>query len=158
VVMAYNKLTVEDLKELEKEYEYRSTTVKVEIAKEKMVAAAHGDRSENAEYKEAMKNYHKNQSRLEYLSKMLNTAILIDDKEFQPDILHVNSVVVIKFIEEDELEEIVLTTTLKSNPSEYFISIESPLGSALLGKKTGDEVKIDSPEGVYTIRVCNIIK
>jgi len=156
--MAYNKLTVEDLKELEKEYEYRSTTVKVEIAKEKMVAAAHGDRSENAEYKEAMKNYHKNQSRLEYLSKMLNTAILIDDKEFQPDILHVNSVVVIKFIEEDELEEIVLTTTLKSNPSEYFISIESPLGSALLGKKTGDEVKIDSPEGVYTIRVCNIIK
>ncbi|HEY5562644.1 MAG TPA: GreA/GreB family elongation factor [Clostridiaceae bacterium] len=156
--MAYNKLTIEDLSELEKEYEYRNSTVKVQIAKEKMIAAAHGDRSENAEYKEAMANYHVNQTRLEYLSKMLNTAIVIDDNKDEKDILHVNSVAQIKFLEEDELEEIVLTTTLKSNPSEFFISIESPLGSALLGKKVGDEVKIASPEGVYTIQVCNIIK
>jgi transcription elongation factor GreA len=156
--MAYNKLTMEDLNELRKEFEYRSTTVKAQIAKEKMIAAAHGDRSENAEYKEAMKNYHENQTRLEYLSKMLNTAIVVDDTDISKDILHTNSVVMIKFIEDNELEEIVLTTTLKADPSRYFISIESPLGSALLGKRVGDEVKIDSPEGVYTVLVDTIIK
>jgi transcription elongation factor GreA len=123
-----------------------------------MIAAAHGDRSENAEYKEAMKNYHENQTRLEYLSKMLNTATIIDDEDVSKDVLHVNSVVVLKFIEDDELEEIVLTTTLKADPSKYFISIESPLGSAILGKKLGDEVKIDSPEGVYTVLVSQIVK
>ena len=156
--MAYNKLTMEDLDELRKEYEYRSSTVKAQIAKEKMTAAAHGDRSENAEYKEAMKNYHENQTRMEYLCKMLNTAIVIEAEEVSEDILHVNSVAEIKFIEEDELEEIVLTTTLKANPSQYHISIESPLGSALLGKKEGDQVEIDSPEGTYTVLVHKIIK
>ncbi|MBC8062949.1 MAG: GreA/GreB family elongation factor [Clostridiaceae bacterium] len=156
--MAYNKLTLEDVKEIREEYEYRSSTLKAQIAIEKMTAAAHGDRSENAEYKEAMRNYHKNQSRLEYLSKMLNTATIIDDTNLNKNILHVNSVVMIKFVEENELEEIVLTTTLKANPSKYLISIESPLGSALLGKKVGDEVKVDSPEGVYSILVHEIIK
>jgi len=155
--MAYNKLTMEDLKELREEYEYRSSTVKAKIAKEKMTAAAHGDRSENAEYKEAMRNYHKNQSRLEYLSKMLNTAIIVDDEYISKDILHINSVALVKFVEEDEEEEIVLTTTLKADPSKYFISIESPLGSALLGKKLGDEALIDSPEGIYTIKVMKIL-
>ena len=156
--MAYNKLTLEDIKEIREEYEYRSSTLKAQIAIEKMTAAAHGDRSENAEYKEAMRNYHKNQSRLEYLSKMLNTAIVIDDTDVSKDILHINSVAVIKFIEDDELEEIVLTTTLKADPSKYFISIESPLGSALVGKKVGDKVQVDSPEGVYTVLVHKIIK
>lgn len=156
--MAYNKLTLEDINEIRKEYEYRSSTLKAQIAIEKMTAAAHGDRSENAEYKEAMKNYHKNQSRLEYLSKMLNTATIIDDTDVSKDILHVNSVVMIKFIEDDELEEIFLTTTLKADPSKYFISIESPLGSAILGKKVGDEIKIDSPEGVYTVLIETILK
>ncbi len=156
--MAHNKLTIEDIKELQQEFEHRSTTVKAQIAKEKMIAAAHGDRSENAEYKEAMKNYHENQTRMEYLSKMLNTAIVIDDKDINNDVLHVNSVAVIKFIEDDELEEIVLTTTLKADPSKFFISIESPLGSALIGKKVGDVVDIDSPEGVYSILVHEIIK
>jgi len=156
--MAYNKLTLEDIKEIRKEYEYRSSTLKAQIAIEKMTAAAHGDRSENAEYKEAMKNYHKNQSRLEYLSKMLNTAIVVDDTDVSKDVLHISSVAMINFLEEDELEEIVLTTTLKADPLKYFISIESPLGSALLGKKVGDQVKIDSPEGVYTVVVTKIIK
>ena len=156
--MAYNKLTLEDIKEIREEYEYRSSTLKAQIAVEKMTAAAHGDRSENAEYKEAMRNYHKNQSRLEYLSKMLNTATIIDDENLSKDILHVNSVVVIKFVDDDELEEIVLTTTLKADPSKYLISIESPLGSSLLGKKLGDEVNIESPEGIYTVIVEKIIK
>ena len=156
--MAYNKLTFEDIKEIREEYEYRSSTLKAQIAVEKMTAAAHGDRSENAEYKEAMKNYYKNQSRLEYLSKMLNTATIIDDTDISKDILHVNSVAVIKFIEDDELEEIVLTTTLKADPSKYFISIESPLGSALLGKRLGDKVEVESPEGTYFISVEEIIK
>ena len=156
--MAYNKLTLEDINEIRKEYEYRSSTLKAQIAVEKMTAAAHGDRSENAEYKEAMKNYYENQTRLEYLSKMLNTATIIDDTNISKDILHVNSVVLINFIDEDEIEEIVLTTTLKADPSKYYISIESPLGSALLGKKVGDQIKIDSPEGTYTVEVSKIIK
>ena len=73
------KLTEENLKKLRDELDYRMTVKRAEIAKEKLIAAAHGDRSENAEYKAACENYRENDNRIQYLLNMISTAIIVDD-------------------------------------------------------------------------------
>lgn len=152
-----NKLTEENIKKLKEELEYRMTVKRAEIAKEKLVAAAHGDRSENAEYKEACANYRENDNRIQYLLTMISTATLIDDKNVDNSILGINSKARIKFIE-DEYEVIVtLVTTMDVDPENMRISIESDLGKALSGKKVGDKVEVDAPGEKYTVEVLEIL-
>ncbi|MBE6047840.1 MAG: transcription elongation factor GreA, partial [Clostridium sp.] len=73
----HNQLTEENIKKLRDELEYRLTVKRAEIAKEKLIAAAHGDRSENAEYKEACANYRENDNRIQYLLSMISTATVV---------------------------------------------------------------------------------
>ncbi|MDP4146439.1 MAG: transcription elongation factor GreA [Bacillota bacterium] len=152
-----NRLTEENINKLKEELEYRMTVKRAEIAKEKMVAAAHGDRSENAEYKEACANYRANDNRIQYLLTMITTAVVIDDKNVDKSVLGVNSKARIKFIEEDDEEIISLVTVLDANPENMFISIESELGKALTGKKVGDVVEVNAPSENYTVEVLEIL-
>ncbi len=152
-----NRLTEENIKKLEEELEYRLTVKRAEIAKEKLIAAAHGDRSENAEYKEACADYRENDNRIQYLLTMISTATLIDDKNVDISILGISSKARIKFIE-DEYEAIVtLVTTMDLDPENMRISIESDLGKALLGKKAHDIVEVNAPLETYTIEVLEIV-
>ena len=94
-----NTLTKENIKKLQEELEYRMTVKRAEIAKEKLEAAAHGDRSENAEYKEACRNYRENDNRIQYLLTMITTATVIDDKNADKSVLGVNGKARVRFIE-----------------------------------------------------------
>jgi transcription elongation factor GreA len=152
-----NKLTEENIKKLQEELEYRLTVKRAEIAKEKLVAAAHGDRSENAEYKEACANYRENDNRIQYLLTMLSTATIIDAEHTNPSILGINSKCKIKFIEDDYEAIITLVTTMDLDPENMRISIESDLGKALLGKKATDIVDVDAPGEKYTIEILEIL-
>jgi len=153
-----NKLTEENIKNLREELDYRLTVKRAEIAKEKLVAAAHGDRSENAEYKEACANYRENDNRIQYLLTMISTATLIDDKNVDKSILGLNSKARIKFID-DEYEAIVtLVTTMDLDPENMLISIESDLGKALSGKKIGDIVEVNAPGEKYTIEILELLR
>lgn len=152
-----NTLTEENIKKLREELEYRMTVKRAEIAKEKAIAAAHGDRSENAEYKEACANYRENDNRIQYLLNMISTATVIADDEIDSSTLGINSKAKIKFIE-DEFEDIVtLVTVMDSDPENMCISIESDLGLALKGKKVGDIVEVIAPEDKYTVKVIEIL-
>ena len=152
-----NILTAENMKKLQEELEYRMTVKRAEIAKEKLIAAAHGDRSENAEYKEACANYRENDNRIQYLMTMISTATVIDDDNLDKSTLNINSKAKIKFIEDDEEEVITLVTTMDLDPENMLISIESDLGKALIGKKAGDTVEIDAPGGKYSVEVLEIL-
>ena len=132
-----NTLTEENMKKLREELDYRMTVKRAEIAKEKLVAAAHGDRSENAEYKEACANYRENDNRIQYLLTMITTATVIDDKNLDKSILGINSKARIKFIEDEDEAIVTLVTTMDLDPKNMRISIESDLGKALSGKKAG---------------------
>jgi transcription elongation factor GreA len=152
-----NKLTAENLQKLEEELEYRLTVKRAEIAREKLEAAAHGDRSENAEYKEACANYRENDNRIQYLLTMITTSTVIDDKALDKSVLGVNSKARINFVE-DEFETIItLVTTLDVDPENMFISIESDLGKALSGKKAGDIVEVIAPGETYKVEVLEIL-
>ena len=152
-----NELTEENIRKLREELDYRLTVKRAEIAKEKLIAAAHGDRSENAEYKEACANYRENDNRIQYLLSMISTAKVIDESEIDKSTLGINSKARVKFVEDDDEEIISLVTTLDLDPENMAISIESDLGKALKGKKAGDVVEVNAPGEKYTVEVLEIL-
>ena len=152
-----NTLTQENIKKLREELEYRMTVKRAEIAKEKAIAAAHGDRSENAEYKKACANYRENDNRIQYLLNMISTATVIEDDKIDKSILGINSKARIKFIEDDFDDVVTLVTVMDSDPENMCISIESDLGLALKGKTVGDVVEVIAPEDKYTVEILEIL-
>ncbi len=152
-----NILTEENMKKLKDELEYRMTVKRAEIAKEKLIAAAHGDRSENAEYKEACANYRANDNRIQYLLTMISTATVLDYSNLDKSTLGINSKAKIKFIEDDFETSITLVTTLDMDPENMCISIESDLGKALSGKKAGDIVEVNAPGEKYTVEIIELL-
>ena len=138
----HNQLTEENIKKLRDELEYRMTVKRAEIAKEKLVAAAHGDRSENAEYKEACANYRENDNRIQYLLTMISTATVVDDESLDKSALGINSKARIKFVEDDDEVVITLVTTMDLDPENMLISVESDLGKALSDKYTVEVLEI----------------
>lgn len=153
----HNQLTEENIKKLREELEYRMTVKRAEIAKEKLIAAAHGDRSENAEYKEACANYRENDNRIQYLLTMISTATVVDDKSVDKSVLGINSKARVKFVEDDFETVVTLVTTMDLDPENMLISIESDLGKALSGKKAGDIVTVNAPEETYTVEILEIL-
>ncbi|NLL30625.1 MAG: transcription elongation factor GreA [Clostridiales bacterium] len=152
-----NKLTAENMRKLQEELEYRMTVKRAEIAKEKMEAAAHGDRSENAEYKEACRNYRENDNRIQYLLTMISTATIVDEDETDKSVLGINSKARVRFIEDDFETILSLVTTMDLDPENMCISIESDLGKALSGKKAGDIVEVNAPGEKYSVEVLEIL-
>lgn len=152
-----NTLTEENIKKLREELDYRMTVKRAEIAKEKAIAAAHGDRSENAEYKEACANYRENDNRIQYLLNMISTATVIADDEIDKSVLGINSKARVKFIEDDFDDVVTLVTVMDSDPENMCISIESDLGLALKGKTVGDIIEVIAPEDKYTVEILEIL-
>jgi transcription elongation factor GreA len=152
-----NILTAENMKKLQEELEYRLTTKRTEIAREKAEAAAHGDRSENAEYKEACANYRENDNRIQYLLNMISTATVVDDVDTDKTILGINSKARIRFIEDEDEDVVTLVTTMDIDPANMRISIESDLGKALMGRKVGDVVEVNAPRGNYNVEILELL-
>lgn len=152
-----NYLTEENVRKLREELDYRMSVVRAKIAKEKLEAAAHGDRSENAEYKEACRNNRENDNRIQYLLTMISTAIIVDEESNDKSTLGLNSKARIKFVEDDDEDVVTLVTTMDLDLENMCISIESDLGKALIGKKVGDVVEVEAPGGNYTVEVLEIL-
>jgi transcription elongation factor GreA len=133
------------------------TVRRAEIAKEKLIAAAHGDRSENAEYKAACEEYRENDNRIQYLLTLITTSTIIDDENIDKSTLGINTKARIKFVDDDFEDTVTLVTTLDAKPEEMLISIESELGKALVGKKVGDIVEVEAPGDNYSVEILEII-
>ena len=152
-----NQLTAENIKKLRDELDYRMTVKRAEIAKDKLIAAAHGDRSENAEYKAACENYRENDNRIQYLLTMISTATIIETEFDDKSTLGIGSKAKIKFIEFDDEDIITLVTTLDAKPEDMLISIESDLGKALYKKAVGDIVEVNAPGDTYSVEILEIL-
>ena len=150
-------LTEENIKKLQEELEYRMTVKRAEIAREKLIAAEHGDRSENAEYKEACERYTANDNRIQELLNIISTAIVIDGSSQDKSVLGINSRARIRFVDDDDETVITLVTTMDIDPAKMRISIESDLGKALTGKKAGAVVEVDAPSGKYPVEILEIL-
>lgn len=148
----HNKLTKNDIKKMEEEIEYRKLTVRKEVIEAVKEARAQGDLSENFEYYAAKRDKNKNESRIRYLERMIKTAQVIEDISGEDEVGLYNTID-LYFEEEDEMETYRLVTTVRGNTLNGSISIESPIGRAILGKKVGDRVyvRINDNAGYYVV-------
>ena len=142
-----HKLTENDIKKMQEEIDHRILVVRKEALEDVKTARAQGDLSENFEYYAAKKFKNQNESRIRYLEKMIKNAEVISD-ESSEDEIGVNNTVVIRYDGEDEEETVKLVTTVRGDMLLGNVSIESPLGKALLGKKAGDRVHVDVDSNV----------
>ncbi len=146
------RLTENDVKKIEAEIEYRKLTVRKEAIEAVKEARAQGDLSENFEYYAAKKDKNKNESRIRYLERMLKTAEIVSE-DSKADEAGMNNVIEVYFEDDDETETYKLVTSIRGNSLDNKISIESPLGKAILGHREGDRVwvKINENTGYYIV-------
>lgn len=146
----YDQLTESDIRKIQEEIDYRKLVVRKEAIEAVKEARAHGDLSENFEYHAAKKDKNRNESRIRYLERMIKTAVVVSDTS-KADEVGLNNTVEVYFEEDDETETYRLVTTVRGNSLQGLISIESPMGKALLGRKKGERVyvKINDDTGYY---------
>lgn len=146
----HDKLTREDIKKMEEEILHRKLVVRKECLEAVKEARAQGDLSENFEYYAAKKEKNRNESRIRYLERMIRTAQVIEDR-MQEDEVGLNKEVEVYFEEDDEIEIFKMVTTIRVDTMKGYISMESPIGKAIFGKKTGDRVfvRINDNLGYY---------
>ena len=151
-----NIMTYEGIKKLEEELEYLKTVRRKEITEKIKVALGYGDLSENSEYDEAKNDQAFNEGRIIQLENMLKNAVVVDESEIPTDKVSVGSIVKVMDYEFDEEVEYAIVGSAEADPMNFKISNESPVGSALLGKKVGDVVEVTVTSGVSTFEIFEI--
>lgn len=148
----YDELTKVDIDKMKEELEYRITVVRPKILEEVKFTRSFEDLSENAEYHAAKRERGKNESRIRYLRNMIKTAKVINP-ESRPDEVGIFDTVEYYVEEDDAVEKVRIVTALRQNSLERLISRFSPMGKALMGRKTGDRVyvRVDEEYGYYIV-------
>ncbi len=147
-----DRLTKSDVEKIKEEIEHRKLVVRKEAIEAVKEARAHGDLSENFEYHAAKKDKNQNESRIRYLERMLKNAVIIDDSS-KEDEVGINNTVELYIEEDDETEVYRLVTSIRGSSLNGLISIESPMGKAIIGHKVNDRVyiKVSDDYGYYAV-------
>ena len=147
-------LTKSSLKKLQAEYE----TLKIKkipgIADRIDEAKQQGDLSENAEYHQAKEDMAWAQGRLLELDNIMDNAAIIDEITKKNNEVSIGCTVVAKLNE--KIKEFTIVGAQEANPFKGFISNESPLGEAFIGRKKGDAVEVETPAGLQTYKIIGI--
>lgn len=154
----YDELTAVDIKKMQEEIDYRTTVLRPKLIEDVKTARAFGDLSENFEYKAAKREKNRNDSRVKYLENMIRTASVISG-ESGTEAIGLFDKVGIYYEEDDEIQTIQIVTTLRQNALKGLISKESPVGKALMGRRSGDRVKVEvSPDYSYYVVIRSVEK
>lgn len=148
-------LTAEGLKKLEEELAHYKSVRRIEVAQRIKTAIEYGDISENSEYDDAKNEQAFIEGHIIELENKINTVKIIDEKT-RKNVVSVGSKV--KLLDEEFNEELdyVIVGSSEADPFNNRISNESPVGSAILGKKKGATVEVNTPDGVATFKILAI--
>ncbi|AKN33017.1 transcription elongation factor GreA [Clostridium carboxidivorans P7] len=149
-------MTYEGVKKLESELEYLKTVKRKEITEKIKVALSFGDLSENSEYDEAKNEQAFVEGRIIQLENMLKNATIVDESEIPLDVVSVGSIVKVKDYDFDEEVEYNIVGSAEADPMNNKISNESPVGRGLVGKKIGDIIEVQVPDGVSKYEILGI--
>lgn len=149
-------LTKDRLIELEKELKELKSSGRKEIAAKIAEARAHGDLSENAEYDAAKEEQGLFELKISKLESVLSRARVIDISQFSGDQVHILSTVKIKNIKSAKLIEYVLVSPEEADFQAGKISVTSPVGQGLMGKRTGDKVSVKAPAGLLEFEIISV--
>ena len=142
---------------LKKELERLKTIERPETIKSIEIARAHGDLSENAEYHAAKERQSFLEGRIGELSYKLGNAKIIDPQTVPKDTVRFASRVRVENMDSEEEAEYMIVGPDEADIKQGKISVSSPLGSALLGKKPGDEAVLQAPGGKRVYEILEII-
>lgn len=150
------KLTKKDVAKIQEEIDHRKLVVRKEAIEAVKEARAQGDLSENFEYYAAKRDKNKNESRIRYLERMIKTAQIIEE-DSKDDEVGLNNTVELYFEEDDETEIVKIVTSIRGDSLKNRISIESPLGVAIMGHKVSDRVMVKVNENIsYPVVIKSI--
>ncbi len=150
------ELTRKDVERIKEEIEHRSGEVRTEILEALKEARAQGDLSENFEYYAAKRDNRINNSRINYLERMLKNATIISDESAEDEV-GLNNTVELYFPEDDLTETYRLVTSIRGDSLNNKISKESPIGKAILGHKAGETVTVVVNEDYsYEVKILSI--
>jgi len=151
-----NILTYTGLKKLEDELQHLKVVKRQEVAEKLKEARAQGDLSENAEYDAAKDEQRDIEARIEELENILKNAEVVVETEVDADKINIGCVVKLFDFEFDEELEFSIVGSTEANSLKNKISNESPLGAALIGKKVGEVVKVETQMGEVEYKVLSI--
>lgn len=147
-------LTKEGLEELKSELDVLINVKRPENIKAIKEARALGDLSENADYDSAKNEQAEIEGRIKRLEKMLENVEIIEKAD--TDRVSIGSTVSIKYVGDDDTDEYKIVGSQEADPFMSKISNESPIARAILNKRVGDVVSVESPNGVYQIEITEI--
>jgi transcription elongation factor GreA len=155
--MTTNFLTKEGFQKLQEELDHLRTAKRQEVAERLHEAMEGGELIENAEYEAAKNEQAFVEGRIQELDLLLATAQIIEEngKSKKNDAIQVGSKVTIKE-GNFEAETFTIVGAAEANPREGKISNESPIGKAILGRKLGDIVKVETPGGTYNVKIMKV--
>ena len=148
-------LTAEGYKELEDELKDLKLNKRAEVTQALKEARALGDLSENAEYDAALDAQAELEARIKDLEYTLEHASIIE-AQGDKGLVHVGATVVLQYDGEDNTEEYRIVGSQEADPFNNKISNESPIAAAIMGKKVGDKVDVESPNGTYQVTIVSI--
>lgn len=151
-------LTDEGLKNLEDELEELKTIKRKEIAEKIKIALSFGDLSENSEYDEAKNEQAIVENRIAQIEAMLKNVKVLDEDDISTEVVNVGSKVRVMDLEYNEEISYHIVGSTEANPLKGRISDESPVGKALLGKKAGQKIDVEVPEGQISFKILEISK
>ena len=156
--MAEVFLTKEAYKELEEKLAYLKNQGRVDVAEKIKVARSFGDISENSEYDAAREEEALLEQEISQIEEDLKIAQIIDNKKVNKDVISVGAEVDVydRVYKEDLTFKIM--GSFESDPTKGLISNESPIGKALMGKKEGDSVSIETPAGTLKFNVLKVAR
>jgi len=147
-------VTSEGLEEMKNELEELIQVKRPEVIKALKEARALGDLSENAEYDAARQEQAQTEARIKELESMIENAVIIENVNTNE--VSIGTRVTIEYVGDDDTEEYSIVGVKEADPFNNKISNESPIARAILGKKVGDIVSVDSPNGKYDVKVIAI--
>ena len=149
------QFTERGLQALKKELDFLLNNKRPKLVERLSNARSHGDLSENSDYQNAREELEFLDGRISELEEIIKNAKIVDSKTVSKDCVGVGNSVKVKIGNQESV--FYLVGEWEANPAEKKISITSPLGKAILGRKKGDKVEIEAPAGTVVYEIVDIV-
>lgn len=152
------QITLEEKRELEEKLDYLVKVKRPENIERLQIARSYGDLSENSEYDAAKDEQAFVEGRISVIEKMIRFAQIIDDRDVADDVVTLGRTVSFIELPGSDEESYTIVGSAEADPLEAKISNDSPIAKAIIGKKLGDVVTVETPGGSFDLKITKIEK
>jgi len=149
-------LTREGYDKLVKELDYYISVRRNQVAEQIAIARGFGDLSENAEYDEAKNEQSRLEAKIAEMENTLHNCIVVEDDEVDTETVGVGNTVTVNNMTLKKEQTYTIVGANETDPRNFKISSDSPIGAALLGMKVGQTVTVEAPAGQIKMKVLKI--